>query len=123
MEDVLQQEAGADEDDAEFEPELIGGDAGAEDRSDAEGVRDDEAEDDGPQDVLDVREVEDGEDICSRSLPRRPMPKRRAMPGRVARNVVGFRAGVNAGGSEGAAEGDEVSAAMGIGMVWVDISL
>jgi hypothetical protein len=59
VEDVREDELGADQDDAELEPELIGGDAGAEDGGDGEDVGDEEAEDDGPEDVLDVREVVD----------------------------------------------------------------
>ena len=57
-EDVAEDELGGDEDDAELEPEFIGGDAGAEDAGEGEGVREDEAEDDGPEDVLDAREVD-----------------------------------------------------------------
>ena len=69
MQDVLQQEARADQDDSQLEPELVGGDAGAEDGGDAEGVGDGEAENDRPQNVLDVRKsqvmlcAEDGEGV------------------------------------------------------------
>ncbi len=42
------------EDDAGFEPELVGGDAGAEDAVNADGVGDEDAEEDRPEDVLDV---------------------------------------------------------------------
>ncbi len=56
VEDVSEDELGTDEDDAELEPELIGGYAGAEDCGNFKEVRKDEAEDDGPEDVLDVRE-------------------------------------------------------------------
>ena len=44
------------EDDADLEPELVGGYAGAEDARDADGVGDDDAEEDRPEDVLDVGE-------------------------------------------------------------------
>jgi len=56
VKDVSEDELGTDEDDAELEPKLIGGYAGAEDFGDFKKVRDDEAEDDGPEDVLDVGE-------------------------------------------------------------------
>jgi len=70
VEEVLHEKACADEDDAEFEPELVGGYAGLEDAGDAEGVADDEAEDDGPENVLNVRKrprgmlgMEDGDGV------------------------------------------------------------
>ena len=56
FEDVAEDEACAEEDDAGLEPEVVGGDAGAEDARDADGVGDDDAEEDGPEDVLDVGE-------------------------------------------------------------------
>jgi len=43
--------------DAELEPELVGGDSGTEDLGESEGVGEEESEDDGPEDVLDLREV------------------------------------------------------------------
>jgi hypothetical protein len=55
-EDVGEDELGGYEDDAELEPELVGGDAGMEEAREREGVGEDEAEDDGPEDVLDLRE-------------------------------------------------------------------
>src|SRR6185312_8029895 len=60
VEEVLHEEAGADEHDAELEPKLVGGDAGTKDAADAEGVADDEAEDDGPEDIFDVGERPSG---------------------------------------------------------------
>ena len=56
MEEVAEDELCADEDDAEFEPELVGGEAGAEERGETDGVADSEAEEDGPEDVLYLRE-------------------------------------------------------------------
>ena len=56
MQDVLQQEARADQDDSQLEPQLVGGDAGAKEVGDAECVRDDKPENDGPENVLDLRE-------------------------------------------------------------------
>ena len=56
MEDVAQQEAGTEQNDAGFEPELIGGDAGLEDAGNTDGVGDEQADDDGPQDIFDVGE-------------------------------------------------------------------
>src|ERR1017187_2231121 len=55
---------------------------------------------------------------CSSSLPSRPIAKSSAMPGRNAGRLVGFRGTVASGD---AAKLDGLSAAMGIGMVWVDI--
>lgn len=55
--DVGEDELGGYEDDAELEPELVGGDAGKEDAGEGEEVGEDEAEDDGPEDVLDAGEV------------------------------------------------------------------
>ncbi len=52
LDDVAQHEPHAQQDDADFQPELVGVDARAKDRGDAGGVRHDQAEDDGPQDVL-----------------------------------------------------------------------
>ena len=56
--DVAEKEAGAEKDDAGFEPEFVGGDAGLEDFGEAEDVGDDEADEDGPEDVFDVGEGE-----------------------------------------------------------------
>jgi len=54
VEEVAEDEFCADENDAEFEPELVGGEAGAEERGKADCVADEEAEEDGPEDVLDL---------------------------------------------------------------------
>jgi hypothetical protein len=56
VEDILKKELGSDEDDADFEPELVGGYAGTEAGGDTDSVADGEAEEDGPEDVLDVRD-------------------------------------------------------------------
>src|SRR3954463_3177762 len=56
--DVAEEVAGAEEHDSGLEPEVVSGDAGTEDLGDAHGVGDDQAEDDRPEDVLDVRERE-----------------------------------------------------------------
>ncbi len=56
VEEVAEHELCADENDAEFEPELVGGEAGAEECGEADGVADGEAEQDGPEHVLDLRE-------------------------------------------------------------------
>ena len=56
VQDVAENELGADEDDAELQPQLVGGDAGAEDLRQRHRVGDEEAEDDGPEDVLNARE-------------------------------------------------------------------
>ena len=56
--DVAEDEAGAEQDDAGLQPELVGGDAGAEDAREADGVGDEDAEEDGPEDVLDVGQGE-----------------------------------------------------------------
>ena len=56
MEEISEDELCADENDAEFEPELIGGEARTEECGKANGVADGEAEEDGPKDVLDLRE-------------------------------------------------------------------
>ena len=62
LEDVPEQEARAEQHDARLEPNLVGRDAGAEHLGDTHRVRDDEPEEDGPKDVLDVgqREVVGG---------------------------------------------------------------
>ena len=54
MEHVAEQEAGAEQDDAGLEPELIGGHAGLKDARDAGGVGDEQADDDGPEHVFDI---------------------------------------------------------------------
>jgi hypothetical protein len=56
MKHVSEQEARAEQNDAGFEPELVGGDAGREDARNADGVGDDEADDDGPQNEFNVGE-------------------------------------------------------------------
>src|SRR5215472_1131932 len=56
MEEIAEDELCADEDNAEFEPEFVGGETGAEECGKADGVADSEAEKDGPEDVLDLRE-------------------------------------------------------------------
>src|ERR1700722_2652478 len=56
MEDVAEQEARAEQNDARFEPELVGGDAGREDARNADGVGNDEADDDGPEHEFNVGE-------------------------------------------------------------------
>ena len=43
--------------DAQLEPELVGGDAGTEDGREGEEVGEEEAEDDGPENVFDLRKV------------------------------------------------------------------
>ena len=53
---VSKDEACAEQDDAGLEPELVGGDTGAEDAGYADGVGDDDAEENGPEDVFDVGE-------------------------------------------------------------------
>jgi hypothetical protein len=58
VQDILQQETRADEHDAKLEPELVRCDAGAENLCHAERVRDQEPENDGPEDVLDLWEAE-----------------------------------------------------------------
>ena len=109
VEDVLEEELCADEDDAEFEPELVGGDAGAEDGGYAEDVADGEAEDDGPEDVLEVREgevgcggAEDGEDVLE-ELAQETDAEEQSMPGIARRRRVA---------------GDRAGMATGLGMVW-----
>ena len=52
--DIAQEEARAQEDDACLQPELVGGDAGLEDLREAEDIGNDQANEDGPEDVLDV---------------------------------------------------------------------
>ncbi len=54
--DVAKKEARTEKDNASFEPEFVGGDTGLEDGGEAENVGDDQAEEDGPQDVFDVGE-------------------------------------------------------------------
>ena len=56
LEDVAEEEARAQEDDACFEPEFVSGHAGLEDFGDADGVGDEQAEENGPEDVFDVGE-------------------------------------------------------------------
>ncbi len=97
MQHVLQQEAGADQHDAELEPELVGGDAGAEDAWRRPKVFETmQAEDDGPQDVLNLRKVkvmlraQDGEDVFEQ-LAEKTDPNSSAMPGSMAANVAGRR--------------------------------
>lgn len=58
LEHVAQDKARAEKDDSRLEPELIGRDAGAEDTGKADGVGDEDAEEDGPEDVLDIGEGE-----------------------------------------------------------------
>jgi hypothetical protein len=60
VEDVLQEEARADQDDAEFQPEFVSGYAGAEDSRYTEDVADGESEDDGPEDILKMWERDAG---------------------------------------------------------------
>ena len=56
LQDVSEDEARAEEDDSCLEPELVGRYAGTEDAGEADGVGDESAEEDGPEDVLDVGE-------------------------------------------------------------------
>jgi hypothetical protein len=70
MEEIAEDELCADEDDAEFEPELIRREAGAEECGEADGVADGEAEEDGPEDVLDLRkgDVVSGAEVVAEGL-------------------------------------------------------
>jgi len=52
--DIAKDEAGTKQDDAGLEPELVGSHTPAKDLGNADGVGDDEADKDGPEDVLDV---------------------------------------------------------------------
>ena len=54
--DVTEQKARAEQDDSGFQPEFVGGDAGLENSRDADGVGDDQADDDGPQYIFDIRQ-------------------------------------------------------------------
>ncbi len=54
LENVAQKKSRAEQDDARLEPELVGGHAAAEDFRNADRVGDNQAEDDGPQDVFDT---------------------------------------------------------------------
>src|SRR5262249_30575852 len=54
LEDVAEDETRAEKDDSGLEPELVGGDAGAEDACDADCVGDEDAEENAPEDVLDI---------------------------------------------------------------------
>src|SRR5208283_3764187 len=54
--DVTEQEARAEQDDACFQPEFVGGYTGFEDFGEADGVGDGQADEDGPEDVFDVGE-------------------------------------------------------------------
>ena len=56
LEHVAEQEAHAEQDDAELEEEFVGGDAGLEDLRHADGVGDDQSDDDRPQHIFDVRQ-------------------------------------------------------------------
>ena len=56
LEDVSEDEACAEQNDSGLEPELVCGDAGAEDAGETDGVGDESAEEDGPEDVLDIGE-------------------------------------------------------------------
>src|ERR1700689_3006393 len=56
MEDVAEQEARAEKHDAGLQPEFVRGDAGLKDARDADRVCDEKAEDDSPEDILDVGE-------------------------------------------------------------------
>ena len=58
LEDVSEQEAGAEQHDARLEPEIVCGDAGAEDLRHADGVRDHQPDQDRPEHVLDVGQGE-----------------------------------------------------------------
>ena len=55
-ENVAEDEAGAEQDDAGLKPELVRSDTGAEDARQTDGVGDEDAEEDGPKDVFDVGE-------------------------------------------------------------------
>src|SRR6266567_3217481 len=54
LENVPEKKSRAEQDDAHLEPELVGGHAGAEDFRNADRVGNNQAEDDGPQDVFDI---------------------------------------------------------------------
>src|SRR6185437_2295794 len=56
--------------DAEFEPELVGGKTGAEECGKADGVADGKAEEDGPENILDLREgdVAGGAEVVAEGL-------------------------------------------------------
>src|SRR6185437_16763587 len=58
VQDVLQQKARADEDDTKLEPELVCGDAGTEHARDADSIRDQQAKQDGPEDIFNARYVD-----------------------------------------------------------------
>ena len=59
--DVAKQEARAEKDDASFEPEFVSRHTGLEDFGEAEDVGDDQANENGPEDVFDVGE---GRMVC-----------------------------------------------------------
>ncbi len=56
VEDVAEQKARAEQHDAGLQPEFVGGDSGLKDARNADSVRDEQADDDGPQHVFDVGE-------------------------------------------------------------------
>ena len=56
MKNIAEKEARAEQDDPGFEPELVSGYAGLKDARDTGSVSDDEADDDGPENVFDVGE-------------------------------------------------------------------
>ena len=56
MEEIAEDKLCADEDDAELEPELLGSKAGEEEYGEADGISDCQAEEDRPENVLDLRE-------------------------------------------------------------------
>ena len=58
LEHVAEQEAHAEQHDAELEEEFVSGDAGLEDLRHADGVGDDQTDDDRPQHVFDIRQRE-----------------------------------------------------------------
>ena len=55
MKHIAEQKARAEQDDSSLQPEFIGGYASLKDARNADGVGDDEAKDDGPENILDVR--------------------------------------------------------------------
>ncbi len=123
MQHVLQEKPGADQDDAELEPELIGGYAGAKDLGNVERVRDDQADNDGPEDIFNLRQAKvvlgakNSENVFQQ-LPSRPIPNRSITPGSTDIKPTG---GKGPAPAEETAESEELWAAMGIGMVCVDI--